>query len=176
VKLISVGRQFREKNPDNIIQAVRRLPEAHLTLVGDGPCHGDLVKLAAHCQIQGRVAFVQTIPNDELCRQLPEHDIFVVHTEYWELSKSVLEPLLTGLPVIINRRKGLPVPELQGDFLLVVENTEEGYYQALQKLIEDGSFREQLGRRAYDHAQKRWAPATSEQAFVEIYKELGHLG
>ena len=119
-----------------------------------------------------RTEFYQAIPNDQLCRMLPDFDIFATHTEYWEISKAVLEALLTGLPVVLNRRLGAPVPELQGDFLLLVDNTPDGYFQALQKLLTDDAFREQLGLKAYAHAQEHWAPAKTEEKFVEIYRQL----
>jgi glycosyltransferase involved in cell wall biosynthesis len=172
VRLISVGRHFKEKNPENIIRAIARLPNTHLTLVGDGPHQSYLHDVVQECQVENQVTFQPVIPNDELCRQLAECDIFVVHTEYWELSKSVLEALLTGLPVVINRRKGQPVPELQGDHVMLVENTPESYCDALTKLIDDDLFRENIGRRAYQHAQKNWAPAKTEAKYVEIYKRM----
>ncbi|MBI4796650.1 MAG: glycosyltransferase family 4 protein [Deltaproteobacteria bacterium] len=171
-RIISVGRQFEEKNPDNLIRALVRLPEARLTLVGDGPYHQHLQQVAMAAGVSARTDFLQAVPNDQLCRMLPEFDIFATHTEYWELSKAVLEALLTGLPVVLNRRRGEPVPELQGDFLLLVENTPEDYFQVLHKLLTDHEFREQLGRKAYAHAQENWAPAKTEAKFVEIYRQL----
>ena len=42
VRVISVGRQFAEKNPDNLIRAVAQLPNVRLTFVGDGPYHAHL--------------------------------------------------------------------------------------------------------------------------------------
>jgi glycosyltransferase involved in cell wall biosynthesis len=172
VRIISVGRQLKEKNPENLIKALCRITNAHLTLVGDGPYHEFLRRLARECEVDDRVTFHRAIPNEELCRQLAGYDIFAVHTEYWELSKSVLEPLLTGLPVIINRRIGLPVPELQGDFVYMVENTIDGYYHALNKLINDNQYREQLGRKAFTRANQNWAPAQTEAKFADIYKQI----
>jgi glycosyltransferase involved in cell wall biosynthesis len=172
VRIISVGRQLKEKNPDNIIKALVKLTMAHLTLVGEGPCHDYLKSLTRRYEVDSRVTFHRAIPNEDLCRQMPDYDIFVVHTEYWEISKSVLEPLLTGLPVVINRRLGNPAPELQGDFVYMVENTADGYYQALNRLIADDKFREQLGRKAYTHANEHWAPSKTEAKFVDIYKRI----
>jgi glycosyltransferase involved in cell wall biosynthesis len=171
-RIISVGRQIPAKNPDNLIRAAARLPEVELTLVGDGESHGHLRQVARDCGLSSRVVFRQSVPNDELCAALPEFDLFATHTEYWEISKSVLEPLLTGLPVVLNRRRGEPVPELQGDFLLLVDNTPEGYGQALERLLTNHAFREELGRRAYAHAQALWAPAVTEAKYVEIYRSL----
>ena len=115
------------------------------------------------------------MPNDELCRKLPEFDIFATHTEYWELSKSVLEPLLTGLPVIVNRRIGAPVPELIDDICLLVSNTVPAYRGAFERLIADHDYRERLGRAAYVHAQANWSPAATEAKFIGIYRKLAGL-
>jgi glycosyltransferase involved in cell wall biosynthesis len=116
------------------------------------------------------------MPNDELCAKLPDFDIFATHTEYWELSKSVIEPLLTGLPVIINRRLGQPVPELTNDICHMMRNTVEDYQNALARLIGDHSYREQLGRAAYAHAQANWSPAATEAKFVAIYRNFLEAG
>ncbi len=171
VRLISVGRHFQFKNPENIIRALRRLPEAELTLVGDGPYQSCLQNLAVECGVAERTIFRPSIPNDELCASLADYDIFVVHTEHWEISKAALEAFLVGMPVVINRRLGEPVPELKDDFLTFVENTEESYYAALKKMMEDDALRERLGRAAYAHAQKHWAPAVTEANYARIYRE-----
>jgi glycosyltransferase involved in cell wall biosynthesis len=172
IRIISVGRQFKDKNPENLLRAIPMLPNVHLTLVGDGPSHAYLRGVVRECQMQDRVTFHRNLPNDELCSQLPDYDIFAVHSEYWEISKAVLEALLTGLPVVINRRVGNPVPELQGDFVMMVDNSVDGYYKALKKLIADDKYREKLGRLAYAHAQKNWAPKKMEQKIVDLYRSL----
>jgi L-malate glycosyltransferase len=172
VRVISVGRQFEEKNSDNLIRAVVQLENVRLTLVGDGSHHAYLRQVARGCNAGGRVEFIASLPNDELCRRLPQFDIFATHSEYWEISKSVLEPLLTGLPVVINKRLGAPVPELTGDICMLVSNSAEGYRQALERLIRDDDYRERLGRAAYAHAQKYWSPAVTEAKFVSIYRSI----
>jgi L-malate glycosyltransferase len=172
VRVISVGRQFKEKNPENLIKAVARLTNVRLTLVGDGSYHVHLKRVANDCNAGDRVEFIASLPNDELCRKLPEFDIFATHSEYWEISKSVLEPLLTGMPVVINRRLGAPVPELTDDICMLVTNTTDGYRQALARLIGDSGYRERLGRAAYAHAEANWSPAITEGKFVAIYRRI----
>lgn len=172
VRVISVGRQFEEKNPENLIKAVMQLENARLTLVGDGSFHAHLRRVAQECSAGERVEFIASLPNDELCRRLPEFDIFATHSEYWEISKSVLEPLLTGMPVVINRRLGAPVPELTAEICMLVSNSTESYRQALERLIKDDGHRERLGRAAYAHSQKHWSPAVTEEKFVSIYRDI----
>lgn len=174
VRIISVGRLFAGKNPEHVIRAVAEL-DAHLTLVGDGPLLGHLREVTEACRAQQKVTFHKAIPNDQLCDMLPEFDIFATHSAFSGPPKAVLEPLLTGLPVVLNRCDARPVPELaegDGSWILLVADTKEGYLQAFRRLIADDRFREQLGRKAYAHAQEHWAPDKMEAKVVEIYTQL----
>jgi glycosyltransferase involved in cell wall biosynthesis len=172
VKVISVGRQLHGKNPDNIIKAIRMLPEVELLIVGDGPLHESLRKTAEAEGVSARVEFRKSVPNDRLCGMLREFDICATHSDYGEISKAVLEALLTGLPVVINRREGDPVPEFVDGPLLMVENSPEAYRMAIRKLIDDDDFREGLGRKAFAHSQAHWSPVKAEENFVRIYSDL----
>lgn len=171
-RIIYVGRLFQDKNPENILRALVRLPEAILTIVGDGAIRPRLEEMSRELGVSDRVVFRPAIANDALCELLSEQDIFAVHTEYWEISKSVLEALLTGLPVVINKRHGEPVPELQGDFVRFVENTEESYFQALNQLLTDNDMRRSLGRRAFAHARTHWDPILTEARYANIYRSF----
>lgn len=171
-RIVYVGRLFDDKNPANIIRAVAELDHVTFTIVGDGPIRPALEALAEECGVAGRVSFRPSVANDELCLMLPEFDLFAVHSEYWEISKSVLEALLAGLPVIINRRKGPPVPELEGDFVVKVDNSVDEYRDALQRLLSDDARRATLGRRALVQARNLWAPERTEAKYVEIYRRF----
>lgn len=172
-RIICVGRLFADKNPRHLIAAVAQLPAAALTIVGDGPERAPLEQLVRDLGCADRIVFRPAVENDELCDMLPAFDLFAVHTEFWELNKSVLEALLTGLPLVINRRQGEPVPELIGaDFVRFVDNTVDGYRDAIRELMDDDAAREALGRRAYAHAQSHWSPARTEQKVVDIYRGL----
>ena len=131
-----------------------------------------LRELAQQSGAAERIVFRPAVPNDELCASLPDYDIFAIRSDYFELSKSMLEALLSGLPVIVNRRPGDPVPELTDEICMLVDNTPDGYGMALQRLISDDAARERLGRSALAHARARWSPAATEAKFVEIYREL----
>jgi glycosyltransferase involved in cell wall biosynthesis len=172
VRVVSVGRLIPGKNPGNLIRAVAGLPDVALTIIGNGPEAPKLRDAAADSGAARRVIFHPAIANDKLCALLPEFDIFAIHSDYLEMPKSVLEALLTGLPVVINRRPGEPVPELSDEICLLVNNTAESYRTALDRLIADHVFRERLGRAAYSHARAHWSPAKTEAVYVEAYRSL----
>lgn len=172
VKVVSVGRQLPGKNPENIIRAVSRLPGVQLSVIGDGPLHDRLRAVARESGAEDRVEFRRSIANDDLCRMLPEYDLFAVHNDYRGVPKAVLEPLLTGLPVVVNRRDGQPISELTEELCLLVDNTVDGYGSAFAALIADHARREALGRAAYAQAQAQWAPEKAEAKYVAVYRRI----
>lgn len=171
-RLLYVGRLFDEKDPSNIIRAVARLPGAQYTIVGDGPIRPRLEALASELGASDRITFRPAILNAELCRMLSDYDLFVIHTEYFEISKSLLEALLTGLPVVMNARKGTPVPELQTGIVRLVDNSVEGYEEEIRALLSNERERADLGRKAYLEAQANYAPAVTERKVVGIYESI----
>lgn len=170
-KLISVGRQLKEKNPADIMRAVAALP-AHLTLIGDGPYHDKLRRLADALGGENKFHFIKALTNDALCSSLTNFDLFVVHTQYYEFNKSVIEALLTGLPVILNRRKGNPVSELNGDWVHLVDDNQDAYFKAIKFFIENNHERERLGRRAFEHSRKLYSPEKTEAVYIDVYRRL----
>ncbi|MEJ7784794.1 MAG: glycosyltransferase [Solirubrobacteraceae bacterium] len=167
IRVISVGRLLDAKNPEDLIRAADELGGIELTIVGDGPLRPSLERDAP-----GNVKFLASVPNDELCAMLAEQDVFATHTEYWEIPKAILEPLLTGLPVLLNRRSGRPVPELQGGLCRFVESSVAGYREGLRELLGDDAAREELGRRGRREAVERYAPDRTEERFADIYRSL----
>jgi glycosyltransferase involved in cell wall biosynthesis len=172
VRLLSVGRQVAGKDPEPIIRALAKVPEAELTLIGDGEYHERLSLVARACGVEDRVIMRRSVPNHLLCRLLPEFDLLVCRSDYWELSKVLLEAMLTGLPVVVNRRPGRPVPELSEAFVRLTDGTPEGYAQAIRHLIRDGAERERVGRAAAAHAHAHWAPRDMEAKTAAVYREL----
>ena len=172
VTLLSVSRQIPEKNPENIIRAIAGIRDVYLTMVGYGEYHAYLKDLAWDLNVSSRIDFIHSLGNDELCHGLWRFDLFVVHSDIWEVSKSVLEALLAGLPVIINRRKGEPVPEWRDDFIHLVDNTPDSYKRAIMDLLKDHQERKRLGQAGYAFSAKNWGPGKAEAKIEKIYQRI----
>jgi glycosyltransferase involved in cell wall biosynthesis len=171
-RLIYVGRLYDQKNPEQILRALQGLPHVLLTIVGDGNLRESLENDADELGIRSRVTFIPALLNDELCDLLYASDIFVVHTDAWEISKSVLEALLTGLPIVINERKGDPIPELNDSIVKYVKNNPESYRTAILELLHDDTEREKIGMAAALVSNELWSPAKCEAAIVATYSEI----
>lgn len=177
VRFLCVGRQqARFKEPANIVKAVAELPGVELVLIGTGDLHDYLMRLARELNCDDRCKFIAGLGNDQVLNVMRDADIYVFNQISSGISKTIIEAALTGLPIIVNKRPGRMADELDGDWLIQVEDTKDGYLQALRKLLSDQKEREQLGRRAMAHAQAHWAPEKMEARVVEIYRKYMRPG
>ena len=170
-RVLSVGRLFSIRNPDNVIRAVAQTA-AEFTIIGDGELRDYLQQVAREAEIGQRLRMVRSLPNDRLCEILPDFDVYATHCDGRGIPKAIMEPLLAGLPVIVNHRLNGTAPELQGKWVMLVDNTPEGYLGALNRLLTDHAFREALGQRGYAYAQEHFAPEKMEQRVIDLYREL----
>jgi len=171
-KIVSVGRLYSLKNPSEIIRSLVQVDKAVLTLIGDGPLRIDLQNLAAELGLGERVKFVPHLANDLVIDEVRSADVFVVHSEHWELSKSVLEALLLGMPIIVNRRRGDATPELASTSVLQVSNSAKAYAEAISSLLRDDVRRAKLGQQNREAAAILWSARESEARFESTYREL----
>ena len=88
-------------------KVLTELPEATLTLVGDGSQHSTLVELAKEMQLQ-HVTFTGRVDNSEIYRQLDRADIMLSAPTVDNMPVSLLEAMNTGLLVISSRVGGVP--------------------------------------------------------------------
>lgn len=171
-RLICAGRQYPEKDASNLLRAVAEFPDIRIDLIGDGPLHQTLVTLAANLGLGERARFLPSLDNRTLCASLPDYDLFAIHSQAMELNKCTIEALLAGIPIVVNSRIGAPVPELQGDFATLVDNSVDGYFQAIRHLLTDDAVRERRGRAGAAFAWQTMAPADTEARYADIYKRL----
>lgn len=171
VKIIIPGRQLPQKDPAPLIRAVAEIPGATLTLIGHGPIHDSLEKLAADLGISDRCFFFQAMDNDELCRTLRNFDILVSINDFGGVSKVELEAAMVGMPMITNAHPMETEPEILGQNCLVVDGSPASYKQAILKFIGDMELRKNMGGKLRESV-KAITPEKMESEVVKIYKEF----
>lgn len=88
-----------------------RLPhDAGLLLVGDGPQRDELVALAAHLGVTGRVRFAGAVAHAQVPAWLQQMDVYVAASrdDSESFGVAVVEASACGLPVIVSDAGGLP--------------------------------------------------------------------
>lgn len=169
-KLVCIGQQIPNKNPEHLIKAVAKLENVSLEIIGDGVLNSFLKKLAHELKVEDRIKFISSIPHVDLCRNLKNYDCFAGNIDCIGISKTVIEAFLVKLPVLLNINSHEQVPELNDSLCLRVPNTAEGYARGIDELRANKSLRISLAQRAYDFAWKIWAPEKTEAQHIEIYK------
>ncbi|MEW2503835.1 glycosyltransferase [Amycolatopsis sp. NPDC047767] len=108
VAVLFVGRLDAEKNVDELIRAVARLPRLRAEIVGDGSCRAALTSLAAELGVADRVCFHGFVPDADLVRIYACCQIFCMPGTAELQSIATMEAMAAGLPVVAADAMALP--------------------------------------------------------------------
>ena len=172
LRALWLGRQMPGRDPRPVIRALETTPNTTLTLIGDGPLRAAAQRLAAERGLAARTKFIPALENRELCARLPDHDVLVVHSDFREMPKTVMEAALSGLPVVVNRLPAAQSPEY-GDIPAVLVDAEPGAYAAALRDLEGNTpKREALARETQDAAWKAWNPGRVAEQAADLLRGL----
>lgn len=170
-KMICVGQQIMNKNPENIIKAISYFNDVILDIVGMGKLNNNLRQLVNELGLNEKVKFISSIPHLELCKSLKYYDCMTTCIDCIGISKTVIEAFLVKLPVLINLNSHQQVPELKDSICLKVPNTVCGYVDGIKKLKKNKEVRIKLAEEAYTYAWEKWDPKKIEQQHIIVYKQ-----
>jgi phosphatidylinositol alpha-1,6-mannosyltransferase len=130
--IVSVGRLVHRKGQDILIQAMpevlKKIPDAHLVLIGEGPYRGYLESRVKKLDIGEHVTFIGRISYADLPRYICLGQLFVMPCrsrfaglEVEGLGIVYLEASACGLPVIAGNSGGAPDAVLDGVTGLVID-------------------------------------------------------
>ena len=133
--IISVGRLVHRKGQDKLIEAMptilRKIPNAHLLIVGQGPYKNHLDKLVKKFSLEESVTFVGRILYDKLPTYLSAADLFAMPSrsrffglEVEGLGIVYLEASSCGIPVVAGNSGGAPDAVLEGVTGFCVDGTD----------------------------------------------------
>jgi glycogen synthase len=135
--VVYAGRLVREKGVRELVEAVGRIPEVGLVVVGDGPDRAGL-QAAAGRLAAGRVRFVGPRVNAEVQPYLRHADVVVLPSWFEERGRVLLEAMAAGTPVIAARSGGTVASVRDGENGLVVPpRAPEALAAAIRRVISD---------------------------------------
>jgi len=131
LRLVTVGRLVSHKRIEGIINILAEdIPNARLTIIGEGPERENLEILVTYLGLEDRVQFTGQISPIKLRGALQhKFDIFILNSVYEGFSHSLLEAAHCGLPiiatsvggnveVIVDNENGILIPP-ESDFALL---------------------------------------------------------
>ena len=166
--IISVGRLVHRKGQDKLIEALpsvlRKIPNAHLLIVGEGPYKSHLEKLVNKLSLTENITFVGRILYDKLPSYLSAADLFVMPSrsrffglEVEGLGIVYLEASACGIPVVAGNSGGAPDAVIDGVTGLCVDGTDViQIAQAVIEICSDAARASKMGSAGRDWIVDQW--------------------
>lgn len=171
----AVGRLAEIKRHDLLIRAFacvrRRIPEARLLLVGDGPERTSLERLAAQLLPADCVRFAgrQAAPE----RFLKAMDVMALTSRSEGMPLAVLEAWAAGTPVVATRVGGIPELVADGETGLLVEfGNVDQLAGAIERLLADRPLAARISGAAARQADERHSLEQMAANYQRHYDEL----
>lgn len=146
----TVGRMYYAKGYDRLLEAHHRLLQDgilyDLWILGEGPERSILEKIVQDYGMEDTVHFLGFQQNPYPFMQAA--DLIVCSSRYEGFSTVVTEALILGKPVVTTPCSGMQ--ELLGDsqYGLITEDSVEGIYAGMKKMLEDPDLRENYAQAA----------------------------
>ena len=153
---------------------LQKYPTAHLLLVGfiiPGE-QNHFETLVTKYNLNDRITVTGRIPGHDALRYIRTMDIFAFTSLHDGCPNTVLEAMLAGVPIVATRAGA--VPELIEDGkhgLLVYPGSATESYEAMVKMLDDDTNRQEFGRQAQKRVLSEFASHRELEAYWEIYQE-----
>lgn len=159
--LVGIGRLADKKGFDVLLDALARLPDARLEIVGDGPDRGELEARADRLGIVGRVRFLGRQPRNGVLAALGRATVVVIPSKVgaggdMEGTPVVLcEAMAAGVPIVASDLGGLGECLTDGvTGMLVPPGDVDALADTLHRVLAGQVDREALGRNAAEEAAR----------------------
>jgi glycosyltransferase involved in cell wall biosynthesis len=172
-----IGRLVPEKGVDVLLEAIAQLRGPwELRILGSGPDHERLVKMAQWLGILPRVTFDNPIPSTQLPYYYSGLDVLVLPSRtmpnWKEQFGRVLIEAMACQVVVVGANCGA-IPEVIGDAgLTFVEGDPIDLRARLQQVLDDPALRQDLAVRGRQRVLDTFTQAQVAARTVEVYRQL----
>lgn len=180
-RILTVGRLVERKGFQDVIRAMRMVPEAECVVVGgppadrlaDDPQARRLLAIAESCRVADRVRLVGAVPKEEMPAWYRSADLLVAAPWYEPFGLTPLEAMACGVPVVATAVGGLRdtvVHGRTGD--LVPPRDPSALGVAVQRLLDDQVRRFAYAAAALERVRERYTWPGTAAALDAVYTEV----
>jgi glycosyltransferase involved in cell wall biosynthesis len=145
-RIIYVGRLDPIKNLEALIEAVSRIPQASLSLIGCGDAEQRLRQLAQ--EWHGNVDFLGALPNFQIPTEINRSEIFVLPSLQEGHPKALIEAMACSKAVLGSDVPGIGDVIRHGETGWLCNPDAQSLEQALRILLKNAPLRARLGQNA----------------------------
>jgi glycosyltransferase involved in cell wall biosynthesis len=156
--LVFAGRFVRQKNVPLAVEAITRVPEARLVLVGEGPEIPKIQDAARRYRLHSRLRVIGSTSRRGVVEWLRAADAAVLPSDWENFPHFAVEALAAGTPVVATAVGGVPeIIESGVNGILVPAGDADALASAIQSLFADDRLRSTL-RSGAEATGTRYAP------------------
>lgn len=176
--ILAMGSLSPKKGFDTLLRAFslvrQRLPEARLTIAGDGPEGPRLHEVAGRLGIADAVAFPGLVTGEAKTALFSRARAFVSSSRREPFANVILEAMAAGRPIVATRVGGnveMVDDEVSG--LLVEPEDPDGLAKAILRLLGDRERATVMGRAARRRVEVLFSWDGMVDTYEALYRELG---
>ncbi|HEX9379031.1 MAG TPA: glycosyltransferase [Gaiellaceae bacterium] len=167
--ILYVGRIAAGKGIEHLLEAARRIPDAHLVIAGPDDRHGTSAIVRDAQRTTGRI-HVLPVTGEPPHDLYPQADVFVLPSAGESFGIVAAEAAAAGTPVIVSDRCGIAGFFEDGE-ALVVPYDRDSVIDGVRRVLMDADLRESLAHGGIAAARRTsWDRVTDIQE--EIYREV----
>jgi glycosyltransferase involved in cell wall biosynthesis len=99
--ILYVGRIVKHKNVYKLVESLKYLENARLTIIGSGDYEKEVKKVIEKFNLQNRIQWKKNLPYEELLKEYCNADVFVLPSIYEAFGMVVGEATLIGCPTLV---------------------------------------------------------------------------
>jgi glycosyltransferase involved in cell wall biosynthesis len=180
-RILFVGRLSAAKGVRVLFAAMAQLrrshPQAHLTLIGDGPERAELERAAAEAGLTGSVAFLGYRTQAEVAAELAQADVFALPSFAEGLPVVLMEALAARTTVVATAIAGVSELVRPGETgLLVPPGDPESLAESLARLLDDPTLRAKLAAAGREIVEREFVAAREAAWLLRIMNGEAPVG
>jgi len=174
--LLFTGRLRYYKGLDTLFQALSRLPDVQMLIVGDGPMREDWEHLVNDLHLAQRVTFTGEVPDEDLPGYYHDADVFVLpaNARAEAFGTVLLEAMASGLPCVTTE-VGTGTSWVVQDGVtgaVVPPQDPAALADAIRGLLQDPQRRATLGRAARARVEMEFTTERMVTRVQEVYEDV----
>lgn len=177
---IFTGRMAADKRVDVLLQCwakvCARYPSAHLVLIGNGPEEAKLRQLAQTLRLKTNVLFLGKMTRAAIFEAgwYAVADVFVSASRIENQSMSMIEAMVSGLPIIAVNMRGVAELVDSRNGIVTTRSSAAALARAVLYALDNPKERERLAEGSLVRAQQHTTPVTVSQ-LEALYHRLIHV-
>lgn len=171
VNIVKVARFDKQKNHEELLQAVRGLDAIHIHFIGDGPLEESVRSLTGNLNEAEKVTFWGS--RDDVDKHLAQGQLFALISNWEGFPRSTIEAMRAGLPVVVSDVGGAGEAIEEGvNGFKIRQGDVETLRNRIEKLVSDPLLRQRMGEAARKYYEEYLTFDQMYHTTVGVYHQV----